>query len=82
MVPEVQLKIGYALTPRLRVTLGYDFLYYSNVLRPSEQIDRNVPKGQTFRQASPVISTITPSHKFQTTDFFAHGFSLGMELRF
>lgn len=82
VVPEVQLKIGYALTPRLRLTLGYDFLYYSNVLRPSEQIDRNVPKGQTFRQASPVISTVTPSRKFETTDFFAHGFSLGMELRF
>ena len=82
VVPEVQLKIGYALTPRLRVTLGYDFLYYSNVLRPSEQIDRNVPKGQTFRQASPVISTVTPARKFETTDFFAHGFSLGMELRF
>jgi hypothetical protein len=82
VVPELQMKIGYAITPRLRATIGYDFLYYSNVLRPSEQIDRNIPKGQTFRQASPTISTTSPARRFETTDFFAHGFSFGMEFRF
>ena len=82
VVPEAQIKIGYALTPRLRVTLGYDFLYYSNVMRPGDQMNRNVPKGQTFNQADPVVSTTSPSRLSKTTDFFAHGVSVGMELRF
>ena len=82
VVPEVQLKIGYNITPRLRATIGYDFLYYNNVLRPGDQIDRNVPKGQTFNQADPTVSTTSPSRLSKTTDFFAHGLSVGMEFRF
>ena len=82
VVPEAQIKIGYALTPRLRATLGYDFLYYGNVMRPGDQMNRSVPKGQTFNQADPVVSTTSPSRLSKTTDFFAHGVSVGMELRF
>ena len=82
VVPDVQLKLAYAITPRLRATLGYDFLYYSSVLRPGDQINRNVPKGQTFNQADPGVSAISPSRISKTTDFFAHGLSVGMELRF
>lgn len=82
VVPDVQLKIAYAITPRLRATVGYDFLYYSSVQRPGDQINRNVPKGQTFNQADPTVSTTSPSRITKTTDFFAHGFSFGMEFRF
>ncbi len=82
VVPEAQIKIGYALSPRLRATLAYDFLYYSNVMRPGDQINRAIPKGQTFNQADPVVSTTSPSRLSKTSDFFAHGVSVGMELRF
>jgi hypothetical protein len=82
VVPDAQIKIGYAITPRLRATIGYDFLYYSSVQRPGDQINREVPKGQTFNQADPTVSTTSPSRITKTTDFFAHGLSLGMEFRF
>lgn len=82
VVPDVQIKIGYALTPTLRATLGYDFMYYSNVIRPGDQMNRELPKGQTFNQADPVVSTNSPSRLFRTTDFFAHGVNLGFEYRF
>lgn len=82
IVPEAQIKIGYAITPRLRATIGYDFLYYSNVMRPGDQINRDLPKGQTFNQADPTVSKTSPSRLSKTTDFFAHGVSVGMELRF
>ena len=41
-VPEVGLKVGYNLSQNVRVFVGYDFLYWSNVLRPGDQIDRNL----------------------------------------
>ncbi|MEO6784582.1 MAG: BBP7 family outer membrane beta-barrel protein, partial [Chthoniobacteraceae bacterium] len=82
VVPDVQLKIGYAITPRLRATLGYDFMYWSSVQRPGDQINREIPKGQTFNQADPAVSTTSPSRLTKTTDFFAHGFSFGMDFRF
>ena len=82
MVPELQLKIGYALSSRLRATLGYDFLYFSNVLRAGDQLNRELPKGQTFNQADPTISSTSPVRLFKTTDFFTHGVSLGLEFVF
>jgi len=82
VVPEAQIKIGYAITPRLRATIGYDFIYYSSVMRPGDQMNRELPKGQTFNQADPRVSTTSPSRLSKTTDFFAHGISVGMEYRF
>jgi hypothetical protein len=81
-VPEVQLKLGYALTPWLRATIGYDILYYSNVIRPGDQINREIPKGQTFQQDGTTPSTTSPAREFKTTDFFAHGLSAGLEFNF
>jgi hypothetical protein len=82
VIPEVQLKIGYALTSRLRATVGYDFLYYSNVVRPGDQLDRNLPKGQVFQQGGTAISSSSPAALFNTTDFFAHGLSFGLDFRY
>jgi hypothetical protein len=39
VVPEVGITLGYALTCRLYATLGYRFIYWSEVLRAGEQID-------------------------------------------
>ncbi len=82
MVPDAQIKVGYAITPRLRATLGYDFLYYSSVLRPGDQINHSIPKGQTFQQGGTTVSTTSPARLYKTTDFFAHGISAGLEFRF
>jgi hypothetical protein len=82
VVPDAQIKIGYAITPRLRATIGYDFLYYSSVLRPGDQISHYVPKGQTFQQGGTSTSTTSPARYSETTDFFAHGFTVGLEYRF
>ncbi|MBN9518641.1 BBP7 family outer membrane beta-barrel protein [bacterium] len=42
VVPEVSLNLGYWLTPRAKVFVGYNALYWSNVVRPGDQIDRVV----------------------------------------
>ena len=39
VVPQFNLKLGYQLTPCLRVTTGYDFIYWSRVARAGDQID-------------------------------------------
>jgi hypothetical protein len=81
-VPEGQIKVGYDVTPSVRVTVGYDVLYYSNVIRPTDQIDRNIPKGQSFQQDPGVNSTTSPARLFNTTDFYAHGLNVGLTARF
>jgi hypothetical protein len=80
VIPEVQFKIGYSFTPWMRATVGYNFLYWNNVIRPTDQVDRYLPTGQTFLQNSGV-STVYPVRQFNTTDVYAQGLSFGLDFR-
>ena len=82
VVPEAQVKLGYALTPAIQLTVGYDFIYMSDVVRPGDQLDRNLPKGQIFSQNGGAVSTTSPSQLFNRTDFYAHGLTAGVSVRF
>src|SRR5262249_31769774 len=42
VVPEVGINVGYNITENLRVFAGYNFLYWSSVVRPENAIDRAV----------------------------------------
>jgi hypothetical protein len=78
VVPQVKVKVGYAITPGVELTVGYDFLYDSNVIRPGDQINRNIPKGQTFQQDNTTGSLTSPARLFRTTGFYAQGVSFGI----
>jgi len=86
VVPEVGLNLGYQITPWLRAQVGYTFLYWSDVVRPGNQIDRavnpsQVPTDQTYVGSTgtvPARPTLTP----QTTDFWVQGINFGLEFRF
>ena len=81
-VPEAQVKLGYDVTPAIRLSVGYDVLYESSVVRPGDQINRNLPKGQTFQQGGSAVSATSPTPLFNRTDFYAHGLTAGVSFRF
>ena len=81
-VPQGQVRLGYDLTSWIRVTVGYDALYVSNVIRPGDQINRDIPTGQTFQQDGKPASATSPASLFKTTDFYAQGMNAGVSLRF
>ena len=39
VVPEAQVQLGYTIWSGIRLFVGYDFIYLSNVVRPGDQID-------------------------------------------
>ncbi len=82
VVPETTLRVGYQFSERIKLTAGYDFLYWSNVIRPGDQIDRvlDVNRIPNFRTATP-INDVRPAPLFNTTDFWAQGINLGAEYR-
>jgi hypothetical protein len=80
VVPEVGVKLGYNVAPALELTVGYDFLFISNVIRPTDQIDRNFSKGLPFLQDP--TATVGPTRRFKTTSFYAQGVTLGVAFRF
>lgn len=86
VVPEVGLKVGYDINAHLRVTAGYSALYWTNVVRPGDQIDRNldvttIPNFSTLPGETPAGQN-RPRPVQQTSDFWAQGLSVGLEIRY
>jgi hypothetical protein len=81
VVPEANLKAGLQLTDWMRVTVGYTFLYMSDVMRPGDQIDRTInPNFLTIPAGT--ISSQRPLFPFKSTDYYAQGVDFGIEFRY
>ncbi len=80
LVPEVGLTLGYQLTDHVRAFVGYNFLYWTNVARPGNQIDTTVDRTQAFGQINPAGAN-RPTFNFNNSDFWAQGVSAGLEIR-
>ncbi len=81
VAPEATLNLGYMVTPNLRTYVGYNFLYWSNVIRPGDQIDRTVDL--TFVPNGPPVafSQNRPLPTFKQSDLWVQGVQFGLELR-
>ena len=82
VVPEVGLNLGYKFTDHIRAFVGYDFLYWSNVVRPGDQIDRTVNATQIAPRTGPFVGPARPEFNFKGTDYWAHGVNFGLEFRY
>jgi hypothetical protein len=82
-VPELDLKLGYMITPYIRAYVSYDFLYLFNVLRAGEQSGTQT-SGVTVAVSgvpSPITVT-TPAFRFKDSDVWVQGINVGMEIRY
>jgi hypothetical protein len=79
--PELDFKIGYQITSRLRATVGYSFFYFSDVARPGDQVDRTINPNQLASPPSRVGPAL-PAFQFSGSDFWAQGLDFGLEFRF
>lgn len=82
MIPEIGVKAGLDLTPCLTFTVGYTLFYWGQVVRPGDQIDRDinpdyVPGDPSFGPEGPE----RPAFAFNPTDFWAQGLNLGLDYR-
>jgi hypothetical protein len=84
VVPEVAGRVSYEVLDGLFLSVGYSFLYLSEVVRPGNQIDRvvnpnNVPTDQDFGK---FVGPARPAFEMRHSSFWAHGVNLGAEFRF
>jgi hypothetical protein len=84
VIPEAEIRLGYQVTKHLSAFVGYNFMYWSSVVRPGEQINRNLTPTiiPSFFEFTPGAPATQPAPLFKTTDFWAQGINFGMELRF
>jgi hypothetical protein len=80
VVPEISLNVGYWITPVIKAYVGYNMIYWSNVVRPGDQIDRavdvtlvpNPPPGVPFS------GLFRPQPTFHQSDLFVNGIQFGL----
>ena len=74
-VPEINTNLLYNINSNWRAMVGYSFIYWNQVVLAGNQIDRNVNLGQAT--GGPQV----PLPKFQRSDFWVQGISLGGDYR-
>jgi hypothetical protein len=83
-VPEVGLDLGVRLTPHVRLSTGYSFLYWNQVMRPGDVINRAVnpsmvPSSNTF--ATPSGQT-APLFVSSSSPFWINTFSFMLDITY
>jgi hypothetical protein len=87
VVPEIGINVGYQVTDHVRAFVGYNYLYWSNVIRPGDQIDRvidinNIPRFVNVPPGTiPAVFPPRPAVRFNDSDFWAQGATVGVEYR-
>jgi hypothetical protein len=81
VLPEFGINLGLEITPHVRATVGYTFLYLSQVVRAGDQIDQTVTPVLGAAAAAAAGAT-RPALLFHESDFWAQGFNLGLEFRY
>jgi hypothetical protein len=80
-VPEINARLGYQLTPHVRLYAGYSFLYWNQVIRAGDQIDLAVNPA-LLPPALAGATPLRPAFTFNGTGLWAQGVDLGLQLRF
>ncbi len=86
IVPEVGVTLGWYLTGNVQLTVGYNFLYWTNVVRPGEQIDTNVDVNRipnfAITPRPPDVPGLHPGVPFRESDFWAQEITAGIRFTF
>lgn len=81
IAPQLEATLGLQLTSVWRVTFGYTFIYWSNVVRAGQQIDRDINTNLLPPETVPFAGPLRPAFAFNDTDFWAQGINLGLDAR-
>jgi Putative beta barrel porin-7 (BBP7) len=84
-MPSLQAKLGYQITPHLRFSAGYGILYWNQVVRPGDQIDRNINLTQSpilGATNGTLVGPALPAPLFHRSGYWAQDVNFGLELRF
>lgn len=83
VAPELELRVGYQLTPRFHAYAGYNVLYLSSIARPGRQMDLAVNTSQAPTIGGGVlVGPRRPLVPDNATDFTVHGLSFGFQFKY
>ncbi|MGE3803088.1 MAG: BBP7 family outer membrane beta-barrel protein [Gemmataceae bacterium] len=79
-VPDLSVNFQIPVFEWFQVVVGYNFLYWQNVVRPGEQYDINVDTRQvpTSPNFVPGLTAGQPSFQNRRSDLWVHGLNVGL----
>jgi hypothetical protein len=80
VVPEANINARYVLNCRWTALLGYNFIYWNNVVRADDQVDFRVNTTQVG--GGTLFGPGQPEMEFKETDYWLQGVNAGLELHF
>jgi len=80
VLPEFGATLGYQLTERLKLNVGYTGIFWASVLRPGDQIDTTV-NTNLLAPAIPTETYLGPGFTVRETNYWVQGFTAGVEYR-
>lgn len=72
-MPELGVKLGYDIRQNVQFTVGYTFLYWSDVALAGDQINTMV---------DPLQNTANPAFAFRESGYWMQGIDLGLSFRY
>jgi hypothetical protein len=83
-VPEFSLSVGWKVTERLRLDVGYTLLWWTSVVRAADQVDRTLNPTQipTPFGLGTLTGAARPVFLFQENAFWVQGLTFSLEFRF
>ncbi|WP_020475138.1 BBP7 family outer membrane beta-barrel protein [Zavarzinella formosa] len=78
VLPEANFRLAFAITPNVRINVGYDALFLNSVLRPGNQIDRNVNVNQSVLFGGGAPASQQPGRMMNDTGLWMQGLSFGV----
>jgi hypothetical protein len=79
-IPETVIHLNYDLNRYVTLTVGYNLIYWNNVARPGDSINRNIDNRQVptdIAYSSTAVAT-TPPLQLRTSELWANGFTAGL----
>ena len=68
-IPEASIQIGYDVLPHVRASIGYSFMYWSNIVTAGDAVDRALNPNQ-FGGLPDIPATGRPTYTLRDTDFW------------
>jgi hypothetical protein len=83
LIPAIEAKFFVQITQHLRIFVGYDFLYWNRVVRPGNQVDRNINLTQSVALGGGALNgQASPMPLLNRSDFWTQGVNVGLEIRY
>ena len=87
LLPEINVKLGYDVTDRFKLTVGYDFLLMSNVLRAPQQTQiipytNQLNYTANAQQMNMSQSLQIPAFQYNNSNLIINGLNIGAQLDF